>query len=474
MNKRKYKYLSKNILLFSISSFGQKILAFFLVPLYTGVLSTSQYGTIDLVSTTVSLLVPIFSLSISEAVMRFTISDKENDDYISCGLIVIIKGALLLLLVLSIGILLPISLDYKIQLGWIYVLFLLNSLYSLYQNYYRAIDKVNVMIVGSLLNSFVMMVINVIVLTVFHMGVYGYLGSMVLGLLSAIFYMELVCGIRNKVHFKLQNYKSVKSECVKYSVPAIFITLAWWVNSSLDKYFVTVLCGVGQNGIYSISYKIPTLLGVCATIFNQAWSLSSIQEFDKHDTDGFFGKMYSFYASMLALVCSGIILVNVLLSRILFAKDFFIAWKCVPLLLESALFSALAGYFGGIFSAAKDTKIMAYTTVFSAFINILLNSFLIPRYGIVGAALATMIAYFCSMIIRMHVSRKYVELNINYCSQLVTYFLISLQVCCATTESHMYLCQIICISLLVLTNIKVYISIIKQSLEIIRSKLNQN
>ena len=59
--KKKYKDLSKNIILFTISSFGQKILAFLLVPLYTSVLSTGEYGTVDLVSTTVSLLLPMFS-----------------------------------------------------------------------------------------------------------------------------------------------------------------------------------------------------------------------------------------------------------------------------------------------------------------------------------------------------------------------------------------------------------------------------
>ena len=78
--KNKYSYLSKNILLFSISSFGQKILAFLLVPLYTSVLSTADYGTVDLITTTVSILVPVFTINISEGVLRFTLKDKDNKD----------------------------------------------------------------------------------------------------------------------------------------------------------------------------------------------------------------------------------------------------------------------------------------------------------------------------------------------------------------------------------------------------------
>lgn len=68
--------------------------------------------------------------------------------------------------------------------------------------------------------------------------------------------------------------------------------MAWWINSSLDKYFVTGICGVSQNGIYSVAYKIPTILGVFQTIFTQAWSISAVVDFDEKDTDGFFTKTY--------------------------------------------------------------------------------------------------------------------------------------------------------------------------------------
>lgn len=98
--KNKYSYLSKNILLFSISSFGQKILAFLLVPLYTSVLSTADYGTVDLITTTVSILVPVFTINISEGVLRFTLKDKDNKDYFSYGIYMTIKAALILLVLL--------------------------------------------------------------------------------------------------------------------------------------------------------------------------------------------------------------------------------------------------------------------------------------------------------------------------------------------------------------------------------------
>ena len=76
--KRKYRDLSKNTILFTINSFGSKLISFLLVPLYTYVLSTNDYGTADLITSTVQLLVPVLTLNIQDAVLRFSL-DKEYD-----------------------------------------------------------------------------------------------------------------------------------------------------------------------------------------------------------------------------------------------------------------------------------------------------------------------------------------------------------------------------------------------------------
>ena len=124
--KNKYSDLSKNVVLFTISSFGQKILAFLLVPLYTSFLSTQEYGIIDLVSTTVNLLIPVFSLNMAEGVMRFTLEDKENKDYLSYGIITIAKGTLLLICGLLIAYFIPALSGYRTYLPWMFAIFIMN------------------------------------------------------------------------------------------------------------------------------------------------------------------------------------------------------------------------------------------------------------------------------------------------------------------------------------------------------------
>ena len=461
-NKSKYGFLSKNILLFSISAFGQKILAFFLVPLYTNVLTTAQYGTVDLITTTVSLLVPIFTVNIAEGVMRFTLGDKNSTGYLSYGIKVTLKGSLILLACLLIFALTPFSAGIITELPWLFGIYLVTCIYNIQQSYLRATDRVAVMAVGSLLNSVIMMALNIVLLTWFKLGISGYFISMFAGLSAAVLYMEIRGNLRSKIRIKPSCPKNVRSESLKYCIPTIFTVLAWWINSSLDRYFVTAICGVNQNGIYSIAYKIPTILGVFQNIFVQAWTLSAITEFDKNDKDGFFGKTYELYNSMMVLITSSIIFANVLMSKILYAKDFFVAWHCVPLLLMSSLFSALSGYLGSIFSAAKDTKTCAVSTIISAAVNVVLNAVLIPLFGIMGAAYATAVAYITAWLIRLIVSRKYIAMKISFARNTVTYILLSAQAVCAMTESHLYIVQAILVALILLLNYKVYVTAFSQ------------
>ena len=73
----KYKYLGKNTIIFAISSFGTKVLSFLLVPLYTAVLTTAEYGIADLITTTATLLVFILTLNIASSVLRYTIEQRS-------------------------------------------------------------------------------------------------------------------------------------------------------------------------------------------------------------------------------------------------------------------------------------------------------------------------------------------------------------------------------------------------------------
>ena len=81
---KKSEYLLKNMGILTLSNFASKILVFLLVPIYTSILSTEEYGSYDLAVSTATLLFPILTLNIVDAVMRFSMDKDYSKEKIAC------------------------------------------------------------------------------------------------------------------------------------------------------------------------------------------------------------------------------------------------------------------------------------------------------------------------------------------------------------------------------------------------------
>lgn len=438
--KKAYKKLGTNIGLFAISSFGTKILNLVLVPLYTNCLSTAEYGTADLLTTILQLAIPIFTLNIAGAVIRFLL-DKNSDDtlILGIGLKVTFLGSALLIVIAfgvnSIGILsIPTS-----YILFIIISFFFNGLYTILTNFFRGKDKIVDIVIAGFINTFINCGSNIIFLLVMHMGIEGYLWSMILGIIFPVIYLL----------FKVNRYKYVcysafrrnqelEKQMIKYSTPLIINGVSWWINNSLDRLFVTSICGVDANGLLAVAYKIPSILVMFQTIFNQAWTMSVVQEYDRADKQGFLSKTYSVFSFVLSVVCGMILLFNIPIAKLLYAKGFYEAWQYSGFLVLSQLFSALSICISGVFDAVKDSKTLAWSTMLGAGINTILNTILIPPLGILGAVLATLIAHIIIWIYRMVKANTYIQLKIYIIRDLIVYLLLTLQCIIGRTNFHMY------------------------------------
>ena len=443
VQESKYKYLAKNTLLFTISSFGSKLLVFLLVPLYTSILSTADYGIADLITTTSSLAIYVFSINIQDAVLRFVIDgNKDRDKYLSYGIRVLLVGSIAFAATVFVAAKLNIFKWEKYCYVFLFINYFFVALYHILSNYLRAIDKVKAVAISGIIMTAVTVLLNILLLVVVKWGIVGYLLSMVAGAFAASFYCSIQIRIPMIQLLKMDCEKTSRKAMRSFSIPLIFNGVAWWMNNSIDKYFVTAICGAALNGIYAVSYKIPTILTVFHNIFAQAWNLSAIKEFDKDDSDGFFSNTYTMYNSMLVIICSGLILANIPLAHLLFAKDFFVAWQYSSVLLISIVFSALSGFLGSIFTAVKDSKVFAVSTIVSAATNCILNTILIPRFEVQGAAIATCISFFMIWLIRPICTRKYIKWRINLFRDTVAYILLVLQVVIEHLDGHVYIGQI--------------------------------
>ncbi|HET1020188.1 TPA: oligosaccharide flippase family protein [Streptococcus pneumoniae] len=395
----KYKELAKNTGIFALANFSSKILIFLLVPIYTRVLTTTEYGFYDLVYTTIQLFVPILTLNISEAVMRFLMKDGVSKKSVfSIAVLDIFIGSIafaLLLLVNNLFFLSDLISQYSI---YIFVIFVFYTLNNFLIQFSKGIDKIGVTAISGVISTAVMLAMNVILLVVFDWGLLGFFIANVCGYVIPCIY--IVSRLRLWELFEIKIDKKLQWEMVYYALPLVLNILSWWVNNTSDRYIVTAIVGIQASAIISVAYKIPQILSTISAIFIQSWQISAIKiQEDKSDTT-FVSNMLLYYNALLLIIASGIILFVKPISNILFGISFYSAWELVPFLIISSLFNAISGCIGAIMGAKMDTHNIAKSALVGMIANIILNIVLTFLMGPQGITISTLIASFLIFYMR--------------------------------------------------------------------------
>lgn len=421
----KSRSLLKNISFFAIGAFLPKLISFILVPIYTGYLSTAEYGIADLISTTVQLAMPIFTLTIYDAVLRFSLDKMYNKSMVfSVGMKITGFGIILV----SIAIFLCTKILCIIEpiYGVFFILtYIVSSISNVFSVFLRSIDKVKVVVLSGIVNSVIMLVANIVFLTYLHFGLLGYLWAHILGSITAL----LICFFGGKLfkYLTIKIDKHVQKEMILFSFPMIFSALAWWVNGASDKYILSLFYGSAVVGVYSVAGKIPAILAIFQSVFSQAWSISAVTEFDRNDEDGFIGNIHMMNNFCLFFVGSILICVNIPLSRMLYSNDFFEAWKYVPPLIVAGVFNSLALFTGSLFMAVKDTKSRMVATIIGAALNLALNLVLIPYWGAYAAALSTVLGFISSYVYQEYKIKKHIAIKSDSLKNYVAAVLLVIQ-----------------------------------------------
>lgn len=465
--KQKYKMLFSDTVAFTISSFASKILVFLLIPLYTSVLSAEQYGVADLITNTVNVVYPIMTLSIMEATLRFAFDENnKNTDVLNNSLFVIGIAEFVILIMWPFSNIFGKTMhDYWL---WFAVIFGGFNLHEVLAQYTKGINKTKVFAIAGVIQTLVIIISNIVGLLVFKGGLTAYLLSIVLGYYLSSVYLIVAAKIRVK-HFSI-NWKLLK-EMLQFSIPTIPVLVAWWINTSADKYIIIAYQGIAESGIYSVAYKIPSILAMVTSIFTSAWTISAIKNIGEEDNDEYQTNIYQFFNIANVLACSVLILFSKVISSILFSDSFFVAWHYVPILLVAYLFSGLSGFMASSFRAAKYTKGLFSSTVIGAIINIGLNFYCVKRFGSMGAAFTTMIGFAVVFYIRKQSMQKIVNLRINIVKDSVMYVLLLVQAIVISFEvSYSWCIAIIILILLILINYKYIFGILKTFFAVFKIK----
>lgn len=407
------KQLVKNTIIITIGKICTQLISFFLLPLYTGILSTEEYGIVDLLNTLASLLLPIVTFQIEQAMFRELIEVRKDENskktIITTGIVSVVCQCFLFLVLFAI--ISPfVHNDYKLFLATNVITYIF---LSLFQQIARGLGDNKKYAFGSFLSALFTIIFNVLFIAIIRLGATGMLLGTMLGQLLAIMY--LFFSLKLYRYIEMYRYKKIiLKKLWKYSIPLIPNAISWWVFNASNRVITSTFLGVAENGVLAASLKFSSVFITFYNIFNMSWTESISISINDDDIDGYFNKMFNVMLRLFTALGIGIIVCMPFVFPIMINEKYSSGYGLVPLSILGSLFNVVVGLISVIYVAKKNTKAIANTSIISAILNIIVNIVLIKFAGLYAAVIATFVAFFTMSVYRLFdIRKKYFKITIN-------------------------------------------------------------
>ena len=411
MNKKKRELLKNTIIIF-LGKTSTQLISFFLLPLYTAYLTTSQYGLVDLIQTYVTLLVPIITLETEMSIFRYLIDSRGKEDdtrKLMNNNFYILFISMFIFSIFYLIVALTTNIPYKLL---IYIDILVCLLSGNFLQVARGMGKTIDFSIACLVTGLTTVVSNLILIVGLGFRADGMILSMAIANGVCSLYLFIRLKLYKYLSFKLKDTKLIKG-MLKYSLPLVPNGVSWWIVNVSDRTIISWLLSASANGIYAISNKFPTILSSLLGIFNLSWSESSALHINDPDRETFFSDVINSMVKLFS--CIGLMLITIMpfLFPIFINDTFHEAIYYIPILIIGYVFNVVISLYTGIYIGLKKTKEVAMTTIIGAIINIIVNLIFIKWLGLWAAALSTAISYFAMMMYRYFDLKKYMKITFD-------------------------------------------------------------
>ncbi len=406
----KYKRdLMKNTVIITIGKFSTQLVGFLLLPLYTSILSTEEYGSYDLLNTISIFLIPFITFLMEEAMFRFLIdakTEKEKSEVISQTMCFSV-----------ISILIQCTLFFLIFKFFHYpyteylILFIISSILStLAGSLCRGTSQFKLYAVFNFLSGLLNVLLNILFIAVIRMGLPGLFLSYIISNSVISLWILIKLKVYKDLSFKKINPKLMKS-MLFYSLPLVPNSLSWIIINISDRLIIATFMGISYSGIYAIANKFPSIINTMYNFFYMAWKESSAKVVKEKNSAQYYNSIYKQLNNFLIAVTIMLLAFMPFIFPILIKNEYVEAYQYIPLLLFAIYFSNISSFYGGIFAAYKNTKVMGLSTVVSAILNVVINLALIKFIGLYAAILSTFVSMFIVFLYRKKKIKEYVTLE---------------------------------------------------------------
>ncbi len=398
-----FVYLVGNVL--------SKLVAFFLIPLYTSKISPEQYGIYDLVIAFVNLFAPLAFFQIWDGMFRVTFDyEKEEDKYrvISNSVFVSFVGAFLYALIFGVVYsIIPFEhAMYVFAYGCVF------SLHYLYGYICRVFLDNKLSVISGFISTLITALLNVVLILYFNWDIKSLYFAPTVGMLVQILIVEFQYKVLR--HFKWSSLsKNTISQMLRFSLPLCLSGVSYWLLSGFTKLVITYYLGAADNGLFAIANRFASLVILVITIFQYAWNeMSYMMANDKSRTNVYnicIDLLIKFVLLGSAGLCVGI--------KIIFpyfvAEQYSQAIAIIPATIIGSMLNAMSGFISTMFMTEKKTNVIMYSTLVSAAVNIILGIVLTKIWGLQGASIALGIAFGVLLFIRMIQAQKYFKIAVK-------------------------------------------------------------
>ncbi len=395
--------LFSNTVILGASAVLSKAIAFFLLPFYTTHLLPADFGTADLLVDTAIFLLPIISLNAPEAVFRFLAGhEQEKRAVVTVSVVLLATGTMLAFLLLPLVALFPLLRAFAPYLACYVVASISRSYLA---HILRGEGRYTAYAVQQLSCALLTALLHLLFLGRFSLGAVGYLLGVIAADIAVALFLLFIVRPWQYISLSLITWKRLRV-MLGYALPLIPTAVLWWITSISDRYIILHYCGNDVTGLYAAATRIPTALTFAVGVFMEAWQYAAIGVSDARRS-AFFSRAYGMLLCVLVFGAAAIIALAFPLVSLIYAPEYGGAVALVPLLTVSSLFSALASFLGSVYAVKLRSVASLFTALCSALLNLLLNFYLIPKVGAIGAALATLLSYLVLFSVRLWHTRRY-------------------------------------------------------------------
>jgi len=416
--KERLVELAKQSSIYTVGSFAGPLIGLFMVPVYTRIFSPDDYGVIDLIQVVVSLAIAILILGTDNATGRYyvdpdNVPDRKTIASTSMFFRVSILGVGSVLLILFAG-----EISQSVFGSSKYARFLVialatvpfNLCFILCQNLLRYnFRSVNytLLSVGKLLVN-----VSLAIWLVVFLG-WGIMGVFTAMLISAIVFLA-VSLIYTAKYFSFTFSLSWLRELLSYGIPLVPYSLTVYLIHNCDRYFLVNYSTLEQVGLYALGMRLASLVSFLFIGTGVAWAPMFYSIYKRDDARELYHRVanYSVAATVLGVVAISLFAKEMLM--ILSTSDYYGAYIVVPILGAYMAFYHLGLRMSQGINIAKKTVHFTWISIVTAVVNIGLNFLLVPRYGMLGAALATLACAMVWCILLVYMSQRYYHIDYNY------------------------------------------------------------